>query len=385
MPQKFIAASLLLLSSGLLADSTYRLPTCCPEIIEDCCTCDICPPDCEITPKAGPCVKDGLGVYATIDFTYWTAEEDNLEFAMTSGTALSFDGTVSPKGKIYQLNSQWKPGFKVGVGHDLCFDGWDVYAEYTWFNSTTKRTTSNALSDQLQLNDSYWLINNPQLEINNALGDDFSSPLTAFNLPDAFATAKWHLAFNVVDLAFGRNFYISRRVMFRPYMGLKGTWQTQKLNVLFQGVTPDIQPILSIFSMSNRMSNWGIGILTGISGAWHITRNFSVIGNLALSALWEQFKLRRVDTQIFDPETPPDSALNVSNKFHRIRPVIEWMLGLRYEDWFSCDTYHYAIDAGWEIQNWFAQNQFIRTPGSAASTNGDLMLQGLTIRARIDF
>lgn len=383
---KFIAGSFLLLSGTLLAQDPCcpRVATCCPELIEECCFCDVCPPSCEITPKAGPCVKEGIGVYVTADFTYWSAQEDNLEFAMTSPPASlpAVSSLTSRKSRVYQIDSHWRPGFKVGLGKDLCFDGWDVYAEYTWFNSTTTRKTSTSLSDQLQLNDSYWIINNPQLDLQIPV--NIISPLAVFTLPGSFAKAKWHLAFNVVDLEFGRNFYISRRVMFRPYLGLKGTWQTQKMNVSFQGVSTTLASD-TLISTFNRMRNWGVGILTGMNGAWHVTRNFSVIGNLAFSALWEQFKVRRLDNQVFFESGFEASVLNVSHKFHRVRPVIEWMLGLRWEDWFNCDTYHYAFDAGWEIQNWFSQNQFIRVPGSASSPNGDLMLQGLTIRGRIDF
>lgn len=383
MPKRKKILTLTLLNSALMAADPCCLPTCCPELIEECCECNVCPPTCEITPKAGPCVKEGSGIYVTADFTYWTAREDNLEFAMTqSERVVSGTSTKAPKSRIYQLDSHWAPGFKVGVGHDLCFDGWDVYAEYTWFNSTVKRKTPSSLSSALELSDSFWLINNPNLV--TLAG---TTPVPLFSLPGSSASAKWHLAFNVVDLEFGRNFYISRRIMFRPYLGLKGTWQTQKLDVDFNGTGLNfaVVPVPVQASMKNKMENWGVGILTGVGAAFHITREFSIVSNLALSALWEQFKIHRLDNAFSSSVGVAVSSINVRNQFHSIKPVLEWMIGVRWETWFSCDTYHFAVDGGWEIQNWFSQNKFIRSAGSASSNSGDLTLQGLTIRTRIDF
>lgn len=358
MEFKFIIASLALLNSALFAADRCCTPTCCPELIEDCCECDVCPPTDEITPKAGPCVKCGYGIYLTADFTYWTAREDNLEFA-----------TVFPNGKIYAVDSNWNPGFKVGLGYDLCFDGWDVYAEYTWYNSTVSKKFS--LSDPSQeIIDIYWRI---------------ASIANAFSTPGAFASENWHLGFNVVDLKLARNFYISRRIMCKPYLGLKGTWQTQKLKVIFEGLNVSGGSVEATSTMFNRMKNWGIGILAGLETAWHVSREVSLIGNVAFTGLWEQFKLHRTD-HVFVPSIGTnEDFFRLSETFHVVKPVVEWMLGARWEDWFFCDEYHLALEAGWEMQIWFAQNKFLRLFGTGISNNGDLTLQGLTLKARFDF
>ena len=41
--------------------------------------------------------------------------------------------------------------------------------------------------------------------------------------------------------------------------------------------------------------------------------------------------------------------------------------------------------AAWEEQVWFGQNKFLRVPGNAVGTGGDLSLQGLTVDVRFDF
>lgn len=375
--QKFIisCASILLGNAiGVFADSgccppkPCCQPVCCPEI-EECCECNVCPPLEEITPNAGPCVKESMNFYVTADFTYWTAREDDLEFALTTGSDVAIGADAEPsRGKVYRPNTKWAPGFKVGLGHDLCFDGWDVYAEYTWYRLKNNSKTAEA-TENLELFDSYWFANSPA----NTSTTEYAS-----------ADAKWRLNFNVVDLEVGRNFYISRRLMLRPFCGLKGFWEKQTYKVNFQDPLNSVFPIATV-SMKNRMKNWGIGILAGVQTAWHISRSISLVGDLAISGLWEQFKVRRLDNQFIPVLDENTGNVNVSDSFHTIKPVVEWMLGARWEDWFGCDTYHLAFEAGWEEQHWFSQNQFIRMPGSAAGNNGDLVFQGLTIKARIDF
>ncbi len=358
----------ILSSSALIAEMNNcppypcRVATCCPEI-ENCCECNVCPPTHEITPNGGPCVKEGANFYVTADFTYWTAREDNLEFAVTEGTSSAFgEAPPSRKGHVFRPETRWRPGFKVGAGHDFCYDGWDIYAEYTWYHLRNTRESANATSS-LVVADAYWFVNIPT----NPAISTYAS-----------ADAAWFLNFNVVDFELGRNFYVSPRLMLRPFVGLKGTWQKQTLKVDFENPN-------TVFSMKNRMKIWGIGILAGLESSWHLSRAFSVFGNLALSALWEQFKVNRFDQDLTESIDLRVSHLNVMDRFHIVRPVIEWMLGLRWETWFSCDAYHFAIEGGWEEQVWFAQNKFIRVPGCASSNEGDLTLQGLTIKARIDF
>ena len=45
----------------------------------------------------------------------------------------------------------------------------------------------------------------------------------------------------------------------------------------------------------NEIKNWGLGVRAGMDTSWHFTRAFSIIGDLAFTGLWEQFKVTRFD------------------------------------------------------------------------------------------
>lgn len=349
--------------------------TCCPEIVEDCCFCDVCPPCNQITPNAGPCVKNGSNLYAIAAFTYWTAHEDNLAMGNVKSSFIT-TGTLTPQSKMPQPNWKGNPGFKVGIGYDFCHDGWDSFLNYTWFRTHNNKKSVNASSNEV-IEDDFW-------GVNAAL-----FPATGFISMAQSVRANWNLHLNIFDWELGRNFYISRRIQLRPYFGLKGMWYKQDYKLTF-GVLPGGVPLYNN-RMLAQMKNWGLGVRGGIDTSWHFCRDLSLIGELAVTGLWEHFKVTRKDETfsfLGNATSGPTGTLtnlfNTEYTYYTLKPILEWMLGFRWEMWTCCDEFHFALDAGWEAQHWFSQNKFIRNIGSDTA-NGDLVIQGLTVRARFDF
>lgn len=326
---------------------------------EECC------PEWMITPNAGPCVSDGADFFLTADFIYWTAREEGLNF--TNKMAPASSGTHTSSGKIFSPCWKFKPGYRIGGGLNYDHDGWDLYANYTWFHMRDTHRTVRS-SSTMTPQDTFVQINE-------------QSPSTSQLIYNK-AHAWWHLNFEVVDLELGRNFYISRYLTLRPHFGLKGTWQKQKYHVLFEGA--QIQTNDSISSTSkNKMDYWGVGIRSGLDAGWYFTRGFSLYGNLAITGLWEGYGVKRSDL-VFDLTTHTGTVgLHTKYHPHFLNPVIEWEIGLSWETWFYHDDYHFALAAGWEEQVWFNQNQFI---GLHFSNNlSDLILEGFTLKGRFDF
>lgn len=356
-----------------------RPAPCCPAP-KPCCPprMDCCPPRClqlvggpkgEILPNAGPCVACGADLFITADFLYWMVREDHLGYVYSTGQ----QANGSPaKGHVFHPDFKMKPGFKVGIGLNFDHDGWDIFAQYTWIrahgiNGSASPTATTVLFDD------FWLA---------GFGAD---AITS-------ASATWNLQnFNVIDLELGRNFYVSRYLMLRPHFGLKGTWQKQNFSLNINEINTVTATVGNTFSshMTQHQKFWGIGIRAGLDTAWHFSRSFSLVGDIAISGLYGRFEDSRFGTSfnnttgLFVVSPTTLGTINTDNNFHTIKPVIEWMLGLRWE-MYTCDNeYHFAFEAGWEEQYWADQNQFFsfRSEGEG----GDLNFQGLTVKARFDF
>ncbi len=64
--------------------------------------------------------------------------------------------------------------------------------------------------------------------------------------------------------------------------------------------------------------------------------------------------------------------------------MLELALGLRWDTWWSDNSWHLRLQAGWEEQVWFAHN-YMFGMGSPMKGEGNYSMNGLTIKARANF
>lgn len=351
--------------------------TCCSECCppkDPCAKCaqlwPSCGPDWIITPGAGPCTADGCDVFITAEFIYWAVRQDHMGFAFSSPT----DSTVTTLGEFFHPKWRMEPGFKVGLGWLTCIDGWDLYLNYTWLRPRTNTRTVKPKTG-FELFDANYTFGNAFTE--------FESETTITQ-----ETARWELDFDVLDLEWGRNFYVSQCLYLRPYFGLKGTWQNQRLKTSAtaqerEGSTTTFDTILA--TGNHKIDYWGIGPRAGLDSAWHFNKCFSVIGEVSATALWGRFNNSSLATRTDTVQdiTTVIPQTNLKTEWHSMKPVMEFLLGFRWEDWWCCDEYYISLDLGWEVQWWGGQNQFVFS--HTETRWGDLGMQGLTIKARFQF
>lgn len=331
----------------------------------------------EITPPVG---RSGE-MFVTADFLYWSARQDGLEFASTGITSASENSSapISAKdGKKYQPEREWDPGFRVGLGRTLGHDGWDLYANYTWFYNDADGSNKNSKALPGVVENSFietWAL---PAAITPYLVGAFRGGLSSVQ-------ATWNLHFNVVDLELGRNFFISNSLKLRPNFGLKAAWLDQKYKLIANAAFQSGQSGTKVIHLHQKQDFWGIGTRAGLNSAWQFTKSWSIVGDIAITALYGQFDNHRKDTMIKDAGASPDvtyTPTNISEEFYTLQPVVELALGLRWETRVSNDRYHIGFQAGWEEQVWFDHNRYI-TLGDDHS--GNLAMQGLTLKGCFGF
>lgn len=351
---------------SLLATSFVRAD-CCPEE----CTC--------YPPSARPEICNGSDLYITGEFLWWTARETGLALAADGIVTNIANAPLSHSGKVEYVDFKWRPGFKVGLGLNLDHDCWDIYANYTWFhgeggNHSISATPAEPLRPSLLTSPSISRVINME--------------------------GSWKLHFNVIDLELARNFYVSKCLALRPFAGLKGTWQKQMFHAkavaqqefVLEPLNPPLNPLIIIALLTFREQFkerfGGVGLRAGLDSNWYFTRHWGMYADISASAVWGRFNNRTKfnlvsDTEIFNLGTTPVTTENVRDKFDTVLPVLEMGLGLKWENWFSCDEYHIEADVGWENQIWFAMNDFF--PSTLDGINSNLVLYGLTAKLRLDF
>ncbi|MGE0197682.1 MAG: Lpg1974 family pore-forming outer membrane protein [Simkaniaceae bacterium] len=308
--------------------------------------------DCaiKITPGAGPRVQKSWNPFFTADFIYWTVRQDGMFYAVSGGNAIN-----PSKGSVYEPDWSWDPGFKIGLGFNLPHDDWDIFAQYTWIDSHAEDSVSKNPGTTTLL--PYWVVNGSVI----ALID---------------AKARWDISYNDLTLEMARNSYLSQYLKLRVHVGFEAAWIYQD----YKATLTDVNNFQNRLDL--KQDFWGVGLRAGLDTSWQFTKNISFYGDLALATLWGQFDVDRKERQ--SQGGLSNTTFNTGAKPHTLEPVIAIQAGLRWETWVDQDRLHFLLQAGWEHQVWILHNEVIKNL-MEPDHGGDLILQGLTIRGRIDF
>lgn len=317
-----------------------------------------------INPSGRPQVKDGADLFFTGDWLIWQAHENGLSYAVKADNTTSFD-----KSSVDDLHFDWDFGFRVGLGYNTAHDGWDLYANWTWFQNHAHGSVHVPSTERIY-------------PVQASAGDIASDTATKSH-------AHWRLALNMIDLEMGREFFVSKWMTLRPFVGVRNAWVRQKLHIDYEHLL--LSGVADSEEIDCRFNNnyWGIGLRPGLNTQWGLGHGFSFYGNTAFSLLYGFFSLDQDETN--------ESLAGVTSHFmdndqsYRVgRAIAEIQLGLRWEHMFANDHAHFSIQGGWENFMFFGQNQFKRfvtssSAGIFAANQGDLTIQGWTLAMRLDF
>ncbi len=399
-------------------------------------------------------LKEGdTGAYITGEFLYWYARETNLSIGNTwkiinqptpnllnGQAALVVEQNAYPK-KNFHLPTRWDPGFRAGIGINTSHDGWDVYANYTYFHNHTHKSVERPFRAATTA-ESAALIQSGQPSLTNNWANTVDNPATALEsvggtiIPTSFCpvlatelSGKWSFYFNQLDFELGRKYWLSKFVNIRPYLGVRGA-MTHTNFVVKSELEQEGAPIqvdeglfLRVFrEQKNVIRNkfWGAGLVGGLQPEFRFNKNFMLFGNIDGALLWGRFKAknkyRSFALSQLEIGNPPELTIpgvygpnhsKQRDKFYRMQGILDLAVGLRWEQHWKEDRYSTSLDLGWEHHYWFDFGTYHKdvgsdqaTPFAALPPNGTGTIQnyshnaswttnlgfgGLVFRARFDF
>ena len=340
-----------------------------------------------INPSARPFVKDGIGLFLKGDILFWQASETNLGYGIENadGTTYLNDGrTLIP-------HFDWDWGFKVGIGYNIPFDGWDMFFQWTRFY-----TNNGAHGVSAEANNIIFptFVN---AELPTTFGQNQPGPIQSGFLS---ASSYWNMKLNLIDAELGREFIVKKWLTLRPFAGLRNAWIRQHFRVNYHNGNIFSGRLSGPFTgqtISVQMKNnfWGFGLRSGINTQWGFGEGFSAFGDLAAAILLGNFRISQLETN--PTNSSLGTRLNLSEEFVAARTIIDMSLGIRYSCLVAEDRYSLQLQLGWEQHLFFNQNQLMKFPttsgfsfgrnysGLSIIDHGDLDTHGITFTARFDF
>jgi len=375
-------------------------PGCCPDSCNQAPVCGVAynPPgyfNCSNCNTGCDSFLDSLRFRA--DFLWWRACEENLALGREELFSSFPDGGEYDRVRIKHPDFKYDPGFRIGFASICPCDCYDVAVNWTHFH--TKATVHG----ESEFADAGIRPGGPREGRRNPSQSD----LVFFNdwqlIEDAFpdfAKGKWTLDLDLLDLEFGRKYYVSNCFILRPYLGLRGARIDQTFRVLSEANRFDPYDDASAFftSQAKARNNFlGVGPRVGVDLEVRLPCCLTLFGQAAGSLVFGRFdRHTHEEFQDFSSESSgfvyDEFPSHVDFSIHATkercsRAMTDLSIGLKWDhccNW--CNRNHpVTIAFAWEHHAFYDFQGFLNARRSESHVAGDLTTQGLTVRAEVGF
>lgn len=264
------------------------------------------------------------------------------------------------------LSFDWNFGFRAGVGYNLEYDQWDTQLYWTSFHTKADQSIE-------------------EFPVGTLLVSEIHPEFFAADLSDTFshrAKIHWTLHYNMCDWELGRNYWVSKGLSFRPFIGLKGGWIDQSIQVHYNNLIIAGSSTENSSRENVKNNFWGIGPVGGVNSKWKL-RNFcnhypSLFGDFSAATLWGTW----ICSDLYNDTTGKKIIVNMRNSTLGAL-MFRGFLGIGWDVDINRGRSHFATRLGYEMQLWV--NQLRVATSQLIRLHGDLTLQGVTFNCRFDF
>ncbi|MES2122966.1 MAG: Lpg1974 family pore-forming outer membrane protein [Chlamydiota bacterium] len=249
--------------------------------------------------------RDGKWIpdlFVDFSFIYYHASEEGLDLAESASFVEANSTVLAPsKSKVLKQSFNYQPGFKVGIGTNIC--DWTLFGQYTWIRQFNKMSKTP-----------------PTPSPNNGIGvwfmDDWfilGIPVEGQSMPATKLQSKWNLDMDIADLTLGRPYYLARNVSISPSFGLRLAWIRQKMNINI-----DVPPLNTVANQRSKIfshnssNSWAVGPRAGLDAYLLLPKGFRFQGDLSGSILYTDYTKVHHAEQVVNADNNP-TVINVNN------------------------------------------------------------------------
>lgn len=315
---------------------------------------------------------DGQGWCFNADVLYWHAKVGGTEYAYSKqGSQTDFP----VNGRSKDIDFDWDWGLRVGLGYNFQHDGWDLSAQYTYFDTNGSNSAQAGMNSALiPLRGSATITNG------DGKGQDFLFCSTA--------KSQYGLDFQSLDVQLGRAYYVSSKLSFRPAWGLKSAWIDQNQKTRYTGGTASASAMglgATTVHIKDENDFWGLGPCVGVDSRWHLGNGFSLLGNVGGALLFGHFDVKHKEHW----SNHSDAKIDLTANRHAFAPNMQMQLGLHYDKYINDSKQHIGIGLGFEANYWWRQNQMLKIDDAHVLKYEryaeDISMHGVTLDFKWDF
>lgn len=329
----------------------------------------------------GPNLSDNAWqIQLGADYILWLVTQEGLETAFSNITTDGASPAIPGMGTAYQPEFKLRSGFKVHADVVLReSENVDLFLQYIWLGRNTNTVTNNT-----NINLTY-----PSFFV-NPIDSGNGHPITGFVNS---TTTSYQLYYNVLDFEIGRYSKLaSSNLSFRPFWGIRGTWQKVNWNTVYYGKAEDSQVVGNTArNMYAQQKTNGAGVRGGLNLAWNLfpchvhLKNIKILGTAALAGIYGQTTVNWKTGEVKSGQFI--TYQYTQDQIYRITPVFDLSIGLGWDCSFGgdcCDRYNVELHALWDTQSWVNFSR-LDLPSFQSSGQNNMTVQGFTVGLSLTF
>jgi hypothetical protein len=319
----------------------------------------------------------------------WRPYQDDIDPGST--ILLSSLSPMEEKIKIQNVDFEWATGIRLTIGRYLPHhEQWDITLASTYFYSEAEKEIKGKGVSDLS-----------SLSLPNAkfINEGWNPTLLG---PGIKTDLSWRVNYYTWDLAIGRLFLLTPKIVIHPFLCLRSMLIYEKYSNKNHSFSLDptgafFTPRTSRFRL--RDSVWGIGPRIGSDFSFYFGHRWSFMGSLSGSVVMGRYNLKeRIDGFILGstPSTGPSTKLDIRDADTNMHANLEGNIGLGWEKWVRNHTVRIAPSFLFEVSQWFLINNWVATSLPSTTGNpdwgmlssrrmGDLGFLGFNVNLQIDF
>jgi len=220
--------------------------------------------------------EDSFAIYA--DFLWWRAQNNGFRYLYKIIAERTTD--------LVSMPYDWDPGFRVGLGYNSCYDGWDLYTYWTRFHNKSSQTLRNYdFSDESSMLAILLPVLNIDINLLNAGQPTLGTPEIGY------CKATVDIDYDTADLLLDRDFFIGKSLALKPFFGLKALFLKQKFFVRYADPDPanNWGPLMP-YDIKLENKYWGVGPKIGLNTNWYLIKELKLFANLAADLVYGERK-----------------------------------------------------------------------------------------------
>lgn len=365
------------------------------------------PDTCSYLPPNRGCILSDKNLlqsntYLALDFLYWQAKMEGLEYAIENPNSYSFDPFDPPLGNVVQdmrlkePHFDFDPGVRFTLGYHLPHDSWWALDASILYLGTSFEEHLHSDVDQVTFEQGgkglipIWI--SPMVTLRTQPGI-----LTQVRFQNA--SASWDFQTGSLDLMLRHSLSLGSALSMKPAFGLKLATIQQRYTVQYQNanrISADGFLLNSKISMKNRSFN--IGPQFALQTKWTLGNCWNLAANGSTALFGSSITIGRNETDTGTSDFPASpfvgrDLIRLNDQFWTFRPQTALALSLSYQDCYcrKDSVVHYGFSLGYEGQYFWKQNMFFRyvdgisLKALAVPAAENLILHGMTLSGIVDF